>query len=245
MTGRRTPGSGAAASLMRNLRRARQGLCRLAGGLGAALVLLLLQPAHAPAELIERVLAAVNYEVITLSDLQQAMAFNAALGGKAGGGQTASETLEGLVNRKLIVQEAARVKFEEVPDQDAAGELATLRRHLGTDDAFRELLAGMHASEEQLRRMLRERLVVERFLEKKIGLFARATREEAHEYYAGHPQEFTGRSFPEVQKELTTVLSKQKAGQQLDQFIGELRNRADIRMNRLHEEELNKANGAR
>ena len=218
---------------------------RTATGLAAVLALFLLRPAHAPSELIDRILAAVNNDVITFADLQQATAFNKALGGRGNGGQTEAGTLEGLVNRKLIVQEAARVKFEEVPDQDAAGELATLRRHLGTDDAFRELLAGMHASEEQLRRMLRERLVVERFLEKKIGLFARATREEAHEYYAGHPQEFTGRSFPEVQKELTTVLSKQKAGQQLDQFIGELRNRADIRMNRLHEEELNKANGAR
>lgn len=245
MRGRRTRRRGAVGGGPRALRRVRQGLCRLAGGLAAAFFLFLLEPSVAQAELVDRVLAAANGEVITLSDLQQAMVFNAALGGKGSGAQTASETLEGLVNRKLLLQEAARVKLDEVPDQDAAGELARLRQRLGTDEAFRELLAGMRVSEEQLRRMLLERLRVERFLEKKIGFFARATRDEAQEYYAGHPQEFAGRSFPEVQKELMAVLSEQKAGQQLDQFISELRGRADIRMNRLQEEERKTGSHAR
>jgi hypothetical protein len=207
----------------------------LAGCIAAALVLALPAPARVSAELIDRVLASVNGEVITLSDLRQAQAFNAALGGGEAGGPAASETLEGLVNRRLILQEAARVKFEPVPDQDAADALDKLRRRLGTEEAYRKLLDDMGAGENQLRRLLKEQLVVQRFLDKKIGLFARATRDEVQEYYAGHPREFSGKSFAEVQKELTVVLSQQKAGQQLEQFIADLKGRADIRMNRLQE----------
>ena len=210
---------------------------RTATGLAAVLALFLLRPAHAPSELIDRILAAVNNDVITLTDLQQATAFNKALGGRGNGGQTEAGTLEGLVNRKLLLQEAARVKFDEVPDQDVDAALAALRRRLGSDEAYRRLLAGMQTSEDELRRMLREQLLVERFLEKKIGIFARATHDEVQKYYTGHPQEFAGRPFPAVQKELTVFLSQQKAGQQLDQLIAELRSRANIRINRLQEEE--------
>jgi hypothetical protein len=226
------------------MRRRRTGL-GAAAGLAAVLVLLLLRPGRAPAELIDRVLAAVNNDVVTLTDLRTAEAFNAAVGGKAGGAGAESGTLEGLVNRKLLLQEAARVKFDEAPDQEVAAELDTLRRQLGTDEAFQRLLNGMHANEEQLRRLLRERLLIERFLQKKIGIFARATREEVQQYYAGHRREFADRPFPEVQKKLTATLSEQKAGQQLDQFIGELRARADIRMNRLGDEGRRKGDGVR
>lgn len=208
-----------------------------------ALILFLLLPALAPAELIDRVLAAVNNEVITLSDLRQAMAFNAAMGARDSGTQAEAGTLEGLVNRKLFLQEAARLRFDEVSDQDVAGELAAVRRQLGTDDAYRQLLDRMQVSEEQFGRMVRQRLMVERFLQKKIGLFARATREEAQEYYTGHPEQFKGRPFPEVQEGILAVLSEQKAGQQLDRFIDELRGRAVIRMNPLGSEGLPPGHG--
>ena len=83
---------------------------------------------------------------------------------------------------------------------------------------------------EELARMLGERLLVERFVEKKIGLFIRVSRDEAQEYFKQHADRFKGKRFQEVQKEITALLSGQKLDEQLAQYLAELRSKADIRV---------------
>jgi peptidyl-prolyl cis-trans isomerase SurA len=190
----------------------------------------------ARAELIDRVVAGVNNDVITLSDLRQALAFNLAVGGKGNGNRIEQETLEGLINRRLLVQEAERVRVVEVSVQDVAAERERLKTRIGSEDAYRAFLAHAGLTEARLDRMLEERLLVERFVKKKIGLFARVSHEEAESYYAEHAAEFKGKRFPEAQAQIMAVLSEQKAGQQLDQYLADLRARAEIRINPLKDE---------
>jgi peptidyl-prolyl cis-trans isomerase SurA len=222
------------------VRRAACGVRSRAGCLiaGIALVLLIaMAPAKGHAELIDRVVAAVNNDVITLSELRQTIAFNAALGGSTGDERRIeAETLQGIINRRLLLQEAYRLKVAEVSDQDVVAEVDRLRQRLGTEAAFRDLLARTGLTEPQLARILGERLLVERFIEKKIGLFARVNRDEAQSYYKDHAGEFKDSRFAEVQKQIMAYLSAQKVNQQLDQYIEELRSRAVIRTNELREE---------
>ncbi len=81
--------------------------------------------------------------------------------------------------------------------------------------------------------MLRERLLVERFVQKKIGILVRVTHDEAESYYKEHAAEFKGRRFSEVQPQIMAVLTATKTEQQLDQYIADLHGRADIRINPL------------
>ena len=189
------------------------------------------------AELIDRVVASVNNDVVTLSELREAVAFNAALGGKGNGRQLERETREGLINGRLLLQEAYRLKFAEASEQDIAAEVDRLRQRLGSDDAYREFLERTGLTEERLMRMLGDRLLIERFVEKKIGLYARVSRDEAQSYFQDHPNEFKDKRFAQVQKSITELLSQQKVSQQLDQYIAELRDRAVIRLNPLREDE--------
>jgi hypothetical protein len=146
------------------------------------------------------------------------------------------ETLQGIINRRLLLQEAYRLKVAEVSEQEIAAEVGRLRQRLGTDDAFREFLARTDLTEAQLAKLLGERLLVERFVEKKIGLFARVSRDEVQTYFEQHPGEFKDKRFAEVQKQVTAFLSEQKVDQQLDQYVEELRSRAVIRINEVREE---------
>jgi peptidyl-prolyl cis-trans isomerase SurA len=189
------------------------------------------------AELIDRVVASVNNDVVTLSELREAVAFNAALGGKGNGRQLERETREGLINGRLLLQEAYRLKFAEASEQDIAAEVDKLRQRLGSDEAYRAFLDRTGLTEERLGRMLGDRLLIERFVEKKIGLYARVSRDEAQSYFQDHPNEFKDQRFAQVQKSITAILSEQKVSQQLDQYIAELRDRAVIRLNPLREEE--------
>jgi peptidyl-prolyl cis-trans isomerase SurA len=183
------------------------------------------------AELIDRVIACVNNDVITLSELNQAVAFNSAVGAVSSGNLEA-ETLEGLINRRLLVQEAYRLKSVEVTEQEINFEIEKLKKRLGSDKAFDVFLERVDMTESDLSRLLGERLFVERFFEKKIGLFIRVSREEAEDYFIRHSDRFPGKRFQDVQRVIATGLQEQKLEQHMGQYLAEIRNKADIRIER-------------
>lgn len=201
----------------------------------AVLGLVFFAPPAGPAEFVDRVVASANNDVITLSDLRQAVAFNEIVSGKGSGRRVAAETLEGLINRKLLLQEAYRLHFVEVTEQDVAEETDRFRRRFSGGKAYEDFLSGTGMSEDQLGRTLGEQLMVERFVERKIEMYARVSRDEALAYYQEHAAEFAGRRFAEVQKQISALLSGQMAEQQLDNYLAELRERANIRINPLQE----------
>jgi len=197
----------------------------------ALCVLACFVPCQAHAVLVDRIIATINYEVVTASDLAHAVALNTRFGGRNNGQDSLQmQTLEGLITKRLLVQEARRLRFVEVSDQETQAELDKLKRLFGSDAAFTGFLAEQDMSVAELSRMLSERLIVERFVEKKVRLFVRVGREEAQAYFDEHASEFKGRSFSDAQKSITALLTDRKVGQQLDQYIAELRSKADIRM---------------
>jgi hypothetical protein len=197
-----------------------------------AAIFTLVYASAAPAELIDHIVAAVNNEVITASELRQAVALNERLG-RASADRKAleDETLEGLINRRLLVQEARRLRFVDISDQELGAEVERLRMRLGSGAGFAGLLETLDMTEQELARMLGERLLAEKFVEKKVGLFVRVTHEEAESYFEEHREEFPDKRFPDVQKAITAFLTEHKIEQQLDQYVAELRDRADIRIN--------------
>ena len=56
---------------------------------------------------------------------------------------------------------------------------------------------------------------------------------EAEAYFRDHAAEYPDRHFQDVQKNIVALLTDRKVGQQLGQYVAELRGRADIRINRL------------
>lgn len=201
--------------------------------IASVVALFLMLPCAAQGELIDRVVAAVNYEVITWSDLEQAVRFNASISGSSRDrDRLRTETLEGLINRQLLVQEARRLRFVEVSAQDVNAEVEKLRKRFGSDKEFSDFLASLAMTNEQLNHMLAERLLVERFVEKKIGLFVRVSRDEAQSYYDAHATAFPEKRFPEVQRQIMAQLYEDKLGQQVEQYLAELRSKADVRLNR-------------
>lgn len=196
-----------------------------------ALVLVLLFPRPLQAELVDRIVAAVNTEVITASELDCSIALNLRLGA-ADKDRSAlkAETLDGLISRRLLVQEARRLRFVEVSEQELSAEVEKVAKRFASDREFGDFLAGLDMTRQELARMLGERLLVERFVEKKVGLFVRVGREEAQTYFNEHAPEFKDRNFQDVQKTITALLTERKIGRQLDQYLAELRGKADIRI---------------
>ena len=202
------------------------------GILTTLLVIILMFPFALQAELVDRIVATVNTEVITASELSCAVALNQRLG-NADKDRIALEatTLDGLINRRLLVQEAHRLKFVEVTEQELSAEVEHVAKRFSSDKEFGDFLAALDMTRQDLARMLGEQLLVERFVEKKVGLFVRVTREEAESYFNEHAAEFKDKRFQDVQKMISALLMEKKMGLQLAQYLAELRGRADIRIN--------------
>jgi hypothetical protein len=191
-----------------------------------------LLPSAAQAELVDHIAAAVNNEVITASELAQTEALNQRLGRPARDGRTLeSETLEGLITRRLLVQETRRLRFVEISEQEKNAEVDKIRARFESDSAFSDFLRSLDMTKKELAAMLGERILVEKFVEKKVGLFVRVTRAEAEAYFKNHDAEYAGQQFQDVQKDIMALLTDRKIGQQLDQYVAELRGRANIRIN--------------
>jgi hypothetical protein len=195
-------------------------------------VLLLAVPCAVRAEPVDHIAAAVNNEVITGSELAFAVALNTRFGG-AGADRKAleSDTLDGLINRRLLIQEARRLKYVDVSDQELAAEVEKLSKRFGSEKAFHDFLNGLDVTPQEVSRMLGERLLVERFVEKKVGLFVRVSRDEAQGWFEAHASDYRGRRFSEVQKNIVALLTEQKIARELARYIAELRAKADIRIN--------------
>lgn len=201
------------------------------GILTTLLVIVLMFPFALQAELVDRIVATVNTEVITASELNCAVALNQRLG-NADKDRIALEatTLDGLINRRLLVQEAHRLKFVEVTEQELSAEVEHVAKRFSSDKEFGDFLAALDMTRQDLARMLGEQLLVERFVEKKVGLFVRVTREEAESYFNEHAAEFKDKRFQDVQKMISALLTEKKMGLQLAQYLAELRGRANIRI---------------
>jgi peptidyl-prolyl cis-trans isomerase SurA len=204
---------------------------RLVMGISLSLCILVLSSV-VQAEMVDRIVAAVNNDVITASDLAHAVALNMRLGGTDEDRKTLeSETLEGLITRRLLVQEARRLRFVDITDEEISAEYDKLRKQFGSDKAFTDFLAEQDMNEQELRRMLGERLLVERFVEKKVGIFARVSRDEAQNYFEEHAAEYKDKRFQDLQKTIVALLTERKIEKQLNQYLAELRSKADIRIN--------------
>jgi hypothetical protein len=131
----------------------------------------------------------------------------------------------------LLVQEARRLRFVQVSDEDIRAEKDNFRKRFGSDDALADFLEEQDMTEQELGRMLGERLLVERFVEKKVGLFVRVSRDEAQSYFDEHAAEFKNKRFQDVQKFIVALLTDRTIENQLHQYVAELRSKADIRIN--------------
>lgn len=195
------------------------------------LLLVLLLPFALQAELVDRIVATVNTEVITASELSCAVALNQRLG-NADKDRTAMEatTLDGLINRRLLVQEAHRLKFVEVSEQERSAEVENVAKRFASDKEFSDFLAALDMTRQDLARMLGEQLLVERFVEKKVGIFVRVSRDEAQSYFEEHAAEYKDKRFQDFQKTIIALLTDRKIEKQLIQYVAELRSKADVRV---------------
>lgn len=193
-------------------------------------VFLGLIPMAQSAEIIDRVLAVVEGEVITLSDSRGAVELG--LITPNGEADVIADALEQLINRQLILIEVER--YPPPPPNSAAVSLRfeRIRESFTTPEAFAHALDVSGMSEQRLRDLLRDDIRIQAYLEQRFGSAAQLTEDEVARYSRENREDFIQegevRAYAEVQEVSRDQLLSERRRSLISEWTVGLRSRANV-----------------
>lgn len=133
-----------------------------------ALALVIVCARGASAEVIDRIMAVVGGQPLTLSDVNAALAFHLAEP-PAGTTDPLAYVLERLIDRNLILAEVDRFQPPEPAPSEIDLRIAELEQRAGSAAAFNRGLAVTGSTRDQLRRHIRDDLRIATYLNQRFG----------------------------------------------------------------------------
>jgi hypothetical protein len=189
---------------------------------------LALTAGQAAAEVVDRIVAVVDRQVITLSDVRLAAALGLVEATEPGA------VRDHLVDRALIMAEVARYTPPEPSEAEVAARLAEVRARAAVADVDRALRrAGLDAA--WLRSWARQTLLVERYLEQRFGVTAVPTDEQVEQYYRERQAVFVDAAAAPLPLEAALArarerLTAERRARLVTDWMADLRRRATIEL---------------
>jgi hypothetical protein len=191
----------------------------------------LLRPSAAGAEIIDRILAVVDREIITLSDVNGAILFGLVEIPRDTTDKTQA-ALDRLIERRLTLTEVERYAPPEPADAVVDAAVAARRARFADSAQFEAALAAAGLTADQLRRHLRDDLRIEIYLLQRFGAALQPTEAELVLYYREHPAEFTRgaelRPFDEARNEVRARMVTERRALLIREWLAALRRRSDV-----------------
>lgn len=192
--------------------------------------------AVAEPELVDRIVAIIDQDVITLSEAMQALELRRARtvdSPESGEVGDLSTEVERLIEVRLVSREVERFSDEVVPQEMVNQALATLRASFATEQAFLDTLAEQGFSEMELRAQLRNQLAMNRYLERRFRALTYVSDDEVEVFYKEElVPELQGQTPPPLSQVAALIranLEERKFNERVDAWIEELKSRARIR----------------
>lgn len=159
--------------------------CSLACGVAAVAILSAVILASRPAEaqqVVDRIVARVEGDVLLLSDLRELGQFQLLLGEKA---ESDAERMDELVDQWIIEHEAEAALFSTPSEADVAFELAQVKKEVGGEQAYLARLKELGLTEAAVRRLLRREVLLSQYLDYKFRPSAQVDADAEQKYYDG------------------------------------------------------------
>lgn len=202
--------------------------CRRALCLHLALSILQYGVAAHGQQLIDRVLARVGMNAVTLTDVRTAIGLG--LVEVKPGEDPQAVALERTIDRQLVLNEVARFAPPEPSPADVAAEVAAMKSRAGS--GLDALVSSTGLDDARLQQLARETLRIRAYIAQRFGTSAQVTEDEARKYYEEHPAEFTRdgvlMAFEEVEAVARQRASAERLRMTIDQWVKDLRTRAEV-----------------
>ena len=184
-----------------------------------------------PAQIIDRVLAVVVAEPITLSDVTAAMRFGF-VPDAPGGQDRVRAALDALIERRLQLIEVNRYLPPEPPAAEVDARLAPIQARFESQAAFEKAMTETGVTLDQLRSRVRDNLRIESYVRQRFGGSYQPGEDEVARYYASHESEFMRdgslRPYEQVRDEARTRLLDERTAALVREWVAGLRRRTDV-----------------
>ena len=184
------------------------------------------------AEIIDRVLAVVDTQIITLSDVRAALRFG--LVPEDVTTDPIGAVLQRLIDRRLMLIEVDRYAPPEPSEAAVNASLAAVERRFKDALGLEIALNQSSLTREELRRQLRDTLRIESYLQQRFSTSVQVSDDEVARYYREHPEEFTRvgqvRSFEEARETARARVIEHQRATFVTQWIEGLRKRGSVQL---------------
>lgn len=198
--------------------------------IGALAAVFVLTAPAAGTEIVDRILAVVSGQIITLSDVNAALRFGLVPADVAT--DPVAAALQRLIDRRLLLEEAERYAPAEPSPSDVAAAVAAVQAKFPDALAFERALGQTAMSRETLERFLRDSLRFDAYLEGRLASAAPPSEDELVRYYREHPDEFTSggalRPFGDVRDQVLARAATVRREAFLRDWVAGLRRRASV-----------------
>ncbi len=181
-------------------------------------------------DVIDRVMATVGGQVITLSDVRAALALGIVESRPPDADGTATEQL---IDRALVLQEVARFAPPEPMPAAIAARIAQMKTRVASPAEFDRVLALTGLQAARLGDLARDDLRIQAYLAQRFGTSGTPTDDEALRYYRTHRDEFTRDGVVVPYEEAAPAARERAASARRRELVADwiagLRSRADIR----------------
>jgi hypothetical protein len=182
-------------------------------------------------EVIDRIVARVENDVILLSDVRQLAEYQIFLDGKA---ESDTQILERLIDQWIVRTEAAAARFPQPSDQDVQRSLARLKRSFSSPEAFEERKKQSGLSDEEILRQLKSQLYLSNYLDSRFRASIQIDDNAVAEFYQDRvvPRaESRGQTPPTLEAAhdfIQEALVQRAINEQADKWLKESRSRVRV-----------------
>lgn len=185
---------------------------------------------------VDYMVATVNGELITYSDLVWQLALQPNTPIEPARAEDLNRALELLIDQRLIFQEAQKLPHIHAEDKDVEAALSELARHFSSQEELRQRMTRLGLTSDRLREIVHERVDIEKYLDFRFRSFVVVTLKEIEDYYREvYVPRFRSRSpgtiVPQLEKvraEIEQTLTETKIESSMQAFLDDTRQRAEI-----------------
>ncbi len=177
-------------------------------------------------QLLDRVLARIDTEAITQTDVETLVEFGLI--------ETKSATLPAAIRqaieRQLALREVARFPPPEPPAAAVDQQLAAMKARVG--ERLDAVMRANGVDEVRLRALARDTLRIRLYLDQRFGTSTQVTEEDARKYFEEHRDQFTRNgealTFEQAAAEARQRASAERQAKAVTQWLQDLRSRSEV-----------------
>jgi peptidyl-prolyl cis-trans isomerase SurA len=185
---------------------------------------------------VDQILTLVNDDIITRIDLLWSIAIDPKAPSPVGpvGSDLLRQKLDVMIDERLVSQEAARIPTTDITQEEIDRKRTELIASFKSEAEFRQRVGSVGLTPQKIDELLRQRILMDRFVDFRFRSFVLATEQEIQRYYDERlVSEIRKRGLvpppiDQVRDKISEVLKQQKIDTELDRWLSAARQRAEV-----------------